>query len=267
MQTSKSLAIYEAAGPVSRTGDAFFTAILAGSIVLFAVLGLFLRSVKLMPVIFDEKKIEKIKTHFLFEEKKKPAVRKEQSARALPAPKPEKKKPIDLTQGAKLAQKDDEIVEQKPEEEKKEEVERVYGLRKVYSVGLGAGGDASEAVIGKLGNTIEKDVDTITATREQLRGRVASVTTVSKMPVLKVRIKPLYTDAMRKNGVTGVVRVKILIGEDGKVKEIKVLNDLGFGSREAAIEAARKLVFEPALAGTKPVSVWIELKFKFVLTE
>lgn len=87
MQSAKNLALYEAVGPVPRTGDAFFTAILVGSIALFAVLGLFLRGVKLMPVVFDEKKIEKIRTQFLFEEKKKPEVRKERTAQALPVPK------------------------------------------------------------------------------------------------------------------------------------------------------------------------------------
>lgn len=244
-----------------RTGDRLFSMIFLACTGFFILMGLYLQTVKPLPAVIDQKKIELYRTRFMIADKKETP--KKAMAPVAPA-KPAAEKPIDLTKPAVLGQKENEIV--RPTEEKKE-VERVYGLRKVYSVGLGAGENASEAVIGKLGNTIEKEIDTITATKDQLAGKIASVTTVTKMPVLKVTVKPAYTDEMRKNGVSGVIKVRILIGADGKVRDIVVLNDLGFGSKEAAAEACKKLEFEPALEGDKPVAVWIAMKFKFVLTE
>ena len=72
---------------------------------------------------------------------------------------------------------------------------------------------------------------------------------------------------MLENRVEGVVRVKVLVDIDGKVKQAVVLDDLGFGSKEKVAEACFKMLFEPALRGNEPVSVWIMIKFRFEMLD
>ncbi|MFH0921085.1 MAG: energy transducer TonB [Fibrobacterota bacterium] len=255
------LRLYEADLSALERRGSLFSVTIALSLLFFLCAGVYLKSVKRLPQVFDEKRMEIIKTRFLLQEKKKTAVKK---AAPLPAAALQvKKEALDLTKAVRLAQKENDIVE--PQDKKAPVVERVYGLRRVYSIGLGAGGDASEAVIGKLGNTINKEIDTVTAKKEQLEGRVVSVTAVTSMPVMEEIVKPEYTEEMKKAGVAGVIRVKILIDTDGRVKEAEVQNDLGYGSKESALAAVKKLRFKPAMQGKDPVAVWILISFKYVL--
>jgi len=84
-------------------------------------------------------------------------------------------------------------------------------------------------VIGKIGNTLDKDVDTVTATKKDLAGPLVSITTVTSAPRLRKEVKPDYTKEMIAAKVEGVIRAELLVGGDGKVKEVKILNDIGYG--------------------------------------
>ncbi len=174
-----------------------------------------------------------------------------------------KQEPIDLTKDPKLNATKTVVVE------KKETLREVYGLKKVYSVGLGASGsgEESDAIVSKLGNTLEKEPDTLKATDEEIKGAVTSVATVTTKPVLERAVKPDYTDEMKQNRVQGVISARILVDIDGEVKRVEVLNDLGFGTKEAVEKACKKLKFKPAMEGDTPVSTWIVFKFRFVLQE
>jgi hypothetical protein len=143
----------------------------------------------------------------------------------------------------------------------------VYGVRRVFAYGLGAGEGGNNAIVSKIGNTLEKDTDTLKATEKDLKGTLVSVTTITSMPAIKYSVKPEYTVEMKKNKVTGTISAKLLIDVDGKVKDIIILNDLGFGSRETAVKAFKRLIFSPAMQSTTAVAVWIIMKFKFVLEE
>ncbi|MBL8029462.1 MAG: energy transducer TonB [Fibrobacteres bacterium] len=192
------------------------------------------------------------------------ALENEQKKKVPAPPKPVvKQKPVDLTKDPKLNATKTVVVE------KKEQLREVYGLKKVYAVGLGAGGsgDGSDAIVSKLGNTLEKDPDTIKATEQELKGPVTSVATVTTKPVIEKAVKPEYTDEMKQNRVQGVVSARILIDIDGAVKRVEILNDLGFGTKEAVEKACQELRFKPAMEGDKPVATWIVFKFRFVLQE
>ena len=154
--------------------------------------------------------------------------------------------------------------EKKPEQKK---ARRVYGLRRVYARGIGAGGSMSNAVIGKRGNTLDKEVDTLEAAEEELKGRLASAATVERAPRFRKRVRPEYTPEMLENRVQGTVRVRVLVDIDGKVKKAEALNDLGHGAADQAVRACRAMVFEPALRDDKPVAVWITIPIRFVLLE
>jgi len=108
-----------------------------------------------------------------------------------------------LTKAPVLAQKADDIVKDAPPPKDQQVVRRVYGLRRIYSTGIGAGGDMADAVIGKRGNTINTDMDTLTATPADLKGRLVSITTVTTAPRLKSDVKPVYTKEMLDAKVEG----------------------------------------------------------------
>lgn len=142
---------------------------------------------------------------------------------------------------------------------------KIYGLRKVYSRGLGAGAGGADAVVAKLGNSLDVPPDTISATQADLKGEVVSATRISQMPVIETGVKPEYTEEMKKNSVQGKVKARVLVDTDGFAKRIVILTDLGYGTREASIEAIRRMKFAPAQVEGKPVAVWIPLTFRFEL--
>jgi outer membrane biosynthesis protein TonB len=73
---------------------------------------------------------------------------------------------------------------------------------------------------------------------------------------------------MIENGIQGVIRAKLLIDADGKVKKVVVMDDLGYGSKQKVYEACWKLVFEPArMQDGRAVAVWLTVPFRFELTQ
>jgi hypothetical protein len=250
--------------PVEKTApsplDLLFPLILIATVT-FSIGGGFLAR-KVPPIRKTiTRSIRTIKTEFSIREPKK--------IEKPPAPKPiEKKKPLDLGEKPKETK-----VPQPPEREKelttapppKTKVRKVFGLRRVYSTGLGSGGSMANAVIGKIGNTIDKSYDTITATETDIKGAVVSTATVTTAPRFKKVIKPSYTKEMIEQKVQGTVKVKVLVDIDGKVKKATCLNDIGFDSAAQAIKATMAMEFEPAVRGSEPVAVWIIVPIKFVL--
>jgi protein TonB len=80
-------------------------------------------------------------------------------------------------------------------------------------------------------------------------------------------VKPTYTDDARAAGIEGRVRVEISIDETGHVVSAKVVSGLGHGLDESAIDAAKRLSFNPAtLCGTAVKSTFV-LSMRFVLGE
>jgi len=61
----------------------------------------------------------------------------------------------------------------------------------------------------------------------------------------------------------GVVILKAMLGNDGKVKYVQPLKGLGNKQTRLAVCAARKIRFRPAQKSGFPVSQWIELEYRF----
>ena len=250
--------------PASTSSGGPFGIIFTLTLAFFLGTGIYLKSVTPLPVAaFDEKKMELIRTQFLIAEKKKPQPPK---PAARPEKKPEAKEVVDLTKAPLLNQKTDFSAPQTPQATP-QTARPVYGLRRVFSTGLGAGGSAADAVIGKRGNTLNKDIDTLTPTPADMKGRLVSITTVSTAPRLKHDVKPEYTKEMIAAKLEGVIKAELLVDIDGKIKEVKILNDLGFGTRERARDAFLQWEFEPAMRDGKPVATWISYSIRFVLLQ
>jgi TonB family protein len=77
--------------------------------------------------------------------------------------------------------------------------------------------------------------------------------------------EPSYTEAARRAGVTGTVVLRCVFSSDGEVKNLRVSQALPFGLTTAAIQAARRIKFTPAIKDDRPVSMYIQLEYNFHL--
>jgi TonB family protein len=57
----------------------------------------------------------------------------------------------------------------------------------------------------------------------------------------------------------------LVVGPDGKPRDIRVARTLGLGLDEKALEAVKNWRFEPALKDNKPVAVQINVEVTFRL--
>ena len=87
---------------------------------------------------------------------------------------------------------------------------------------------------------------------------------VEEMPVLIQIPAPVYPDMARQAEVEGTVMVRALVGKDGKVKNAFVTESVPMLD-DAAVSAAMKAVFKPALQQHKPVAVWVQIPMRFTL--
>ncbi len=85
-------------------------------------------------------------------------------------------------------------------------------------------------------------------------------------PVKRITVPPVYPSAARDRGVEGLVVARILIGEDGTVQQVVILEaPSGYGFDRAVIRALMKWKFEPARLHNMPVSVWARQEIRFSL--
>lgn len=86
---------------------------------------------------------------------------------------------------------------------------------------------------------------------------------VDEKPVRLRAPTPRYTEAARANKIRGTVTMRVWVGADGDVKQVKVVRGLPDGLTEQAIEAARQAKFKPAMKDGKPVPYWVLLQMEF----
>jgi protein TonB len=76
------------------------------------------------------------------------------------------------------------------------------------------------------------------------------------------KVKPDYPAAAKKMNATGAVKVEVVISEIGIVVEATAISG-HLALRNAAVEAARKWIFEPATFNGAPIKVKSVLTFVF----
>ena len=81
-------------------------------------------------------------------------------------------------------------------------------------------------------------------------------------PVPLIAPTPAYPEFAREAQITGRVLLHVLVGKDGKVRDVKVIKGVT-GLSDEAVKAVKKWVFKPALANNKPVAVWVEVPMDF----
>jgi protein TonB len=86
---------------------------------------------------------------------------------------------------------------------------------------------------------------------------------VTKMPIFKTRVAPVYPPLAKQLEKEGTVIVDISISETGSILKAKIVQELGFGFDEAVLEAMRQSSFEPAQVGDMPVAVVVRIPITF----
>lgn len=141
---------------------------------------------------------------------------------------------------------------------------KVFGLRRDA---ITATQSTQAPVEIKQGNTVAKDPDQLTLEKEDADSLPIPTEDylVSSMPSLKSEFRIPYPEEAKKAGVEGPVVMELLIDETGVVRQVNVVTGPGYGLNEAAVEAAKKFRFSPAMMDQKPVAVKIRYTYRFVL--
>jgi TonB family protein len=122
-------------------------------------------------------------------------------------------------------------------------------------VGGGAGGGAGP---GRGGNMGGGDIGLG-------GGRSIETMTATLRPTILYREKAKYTEEARQNKIQGTVVLQVVFNVNGTISDIRVVRGLPDGLTEKAIEAAKKIRFNPAVKAGTPVSVRGNLEFSFNL--
>jgi protein TonB len=98
---------------------------------------------------------------------------------------------------------------------------------------------------------------------------VRPVEAEAQMPLVRPRplsvVRATYTNEARLARVEGRVVMELAVNDQGDVVDARVLHGLGYGLDDAALAAARRLRFSPALRGNRPVSTSFVIAMRFSL--
>jgi bla regulator protein blaR1 len=81
-------------------------------------------------------------------------------------------------------------------------------------------------------------------------------------PVPLTAPPPAYPAPARDAQIEGRVLLHVLVGTDGLVRSVKVIQGVD-ELNESAMDAAKKWTFQPALKNGVPVATWIEIPMSF----
>ena len=87
---------------------------------------------------------------------------------------------------------------------------------------------------------------------------------VEVKPELIVKVQPDYPDMAKRSGTTGLVVVSVLIDKKGNVEKAEIFKSSPLLDK-AALDAAKRFKFKPAMQRDKYVKVRMYIPFKFAL--
>jgi TonB family protein len=76
-------------------------------------------------------------------------------------------------------------------------------------------------------------------------------------------VQPASTEGATRARVSGSVKLRVLVGADGRAVRAYVTRRLGYGLDRRAVETILQYRFEPELQGGLPQSTWTEMEVKF----
>jgi len=89
-----------------------------------------------------------------------------------------------------------------------------------------------------------------------------------RRPELMMLVPPVYPKDAEKKGLEGTVGLRVLVTDKGTVDKVEVETSSGHPQMdEAAIKAAQKTRFRPAIKDGQRVAMWINYPIQFALTK
>jgi TonB family protein len=76
-------------------------------------------------------------------------------------------------------------------------------------------------------------------------------------------VRPATTDAALRAKAGGSVKLRVLVGADGKAVRVYVTRRLGYGLDRRAVETALQYRYDPELEGGLPQTTWTDMEVKF----
>jgi protein TonB len=92
-------------------------------------------------------------------------------------------------------------------------------------------------------------------------------TKVDQNPTPLKTPEPKYPQALKREGVAGIVSVTCVIDEKGKVVSARATKSTRTEFEQPALDAIQNWVFKPAVKDGKPVKVRVTIPFRFSLDE
>jgi len=121
--------------------------------------------------------------------------------------------------------------------------------------------EAYTAALSEIGDITK----TTTGSLNQVDERPANFVPYDDPPVVIGSISPVYPEFAKRNGVQGTVVLEVEVLKDGSVRNIHVKKSVPGGLDEAAIEAIRKVRFQPGKSSGQPVDVLLIIPVEFKL--
>ena len=141
----------------------------------------------------------------------------------------------------------------------------------VFGFNLASTSAAGTGPAMPVGNTLETAPDAKKRPPpEQVRALAAPVPVfeVTTMPKMAGRCRGRYSTEAREAGVEGTVVLDLIVGADGRTRDVKVVEGLGHGLDKAAIAALQGCRFVPGRRGTLAVAVRLRaFKIRFFLDD
>jgi TonB family protein len=128
--------------------------------------------------------------------------------------------------------------------------EMAEALAPITLENLGSGSGEGDSLV------IDVDIDTSPSPDEFIA--------VDEEPVRISIDPPVYPPVAQTAGIEGTVLVRVLVGKDGRIKDVIYIEGPE-ALKEAAEACARTAVFRPALVDHQPIEVWVMMPVTFKL--
>ena len=84
-----------------------------------------------------------------------------------------------------------------------------------------------------------------------------------KAPVLVQSVAAEFTDEARRGKRGGGCIVSFVVDKDGKPQDVRIVEKLGYGLDQKAVEAVKRYQFKPAIKDGKPIPVTLTTEVEF----
>jgi TonB family protein len=115
--------------------------------------------------------------------------------------------------------------------------------------------------------TVTPAPPTPTFTPAVREGDLVSMAAGVSRPVLVRQVEPEYPKLAQRMGIDGEVEVEVLVGPDGAVEDVRVVNvsRTGVGFERATIDAVRQWRYKPATKSGVNVRMWVPARVRLTL--